>query len=117
MIYLKSFEYCFQLLIHGFRVLFWKKYTRNKALVFKELGYVVSSCVYRGKCELSPFVQRPGTDSPRLFLSNVREKILSVDPPLIKLPPTDLITHTIMDMLNDKRRNVLTHVRVNFSQS
>ena len=33
-------------------------------------------------------------------------------------PPFDLIPiHTIMDMRNHKRRNVLIHARVNFNQS
>ena len=41
-------------------------------------------------------------------------RIFSVNSP----PLTDLTApHTIMDMRNNKRRNVLTHARVNFSQS
>ena len=39
-------------------------------------------------------------------------------PPPPPLPPLIYLrSHTIMDMTNNKQRNVLTHARVNFSQS
>ena len=42
---------------------------------------------------------------------------LLTTPNALTPPPPHTHTHTIMDMRNNKRRNVLTHARVKFSQS
>ena len=55
-------------------------------------------------------------DQIRIFSVNSSPHPSTDLTPLL-LPPPPSHTHTIMDMRNNKRRNVLTHARVNFSQS
>ena len=51
------------------------------------------------------------------FANLKKSRIFSVNSPTDLTPPPPPPHHFIMDIRNNKRRNILTHARVNFNQS